>query len=546
MATNRDNGPSDSTGMLGSIVGVLLLLYVAIYLAGALASALPPYLLLAVLVGGIVVAGRRLAGGRGHGSLGGLFGAPRPLGGSARWAGFWDLSRAGWIGRGGAAGGWPIGVYHALGGLVPITVRLPLAAQPQSVLIVAPNGAGKTDGPLVQMARAEATIADPAQRHSAVLLDPKGDVLEKARDALEQTHKILIWDPSHPERSTVAFDPLAWLPDVRDPWFQAAGEAASSCFLAATQRMSRLPGSGGGQEGDYWLRNAQMFLTGVLLYRRAAGPITWLDIVRYLRERPLPDIGRDLLHNPGCTAIRIAGMSLKELLLNERARGIVGNDILQRMMLLADPRLKTALAPGKLPAFDLKSFLAHPTILQLRIGAINDPLAPLLSVVVATLSVELLRRAENGKPLPRGVRFFCDEVGVIGPIYTLDAAPAITRSANIGWIIVAQTLAQLRSNYGREAAETLLANLNHRIVLGGATDEDARWVCGNLGRQEAYRELPSTNGRGEQSRHYAREEWPLLRPDQLRRMRFEAVVDSPHIPPLRVTLRRYDGKPWRR
>ena len=55
--------------------------------------------------------------------------------------------------------------------------------------------------------------------------------------------------------------------------------------------------------------------------------------------------------------------------------------------------------------------------------------------------------------------------------------------------------------------------------------------------------MANTSDKGGESTHYVREEWPLLRPDQLRRMRFRVAVDSSHIPPALLRLRRYtDGR----
>ncbi len=538
---NRHDNDSSPWTMLSSAIAVLLLARLTIGLAAiVLHSGVLTVLVVLVLLG---VAVR--IGGTGSRPLGGgwgrlLRGAPRPLGGEARWGALRDLWRAGWIG----GTGWPIGVLHALGGLLRVTVRIPDAAQTQSALLLAPVGQGKTDSGIVPIVRSEARIRDEAERHSLIVLDPKGDVLEKARDALEASHTILVWNPSQPEKSTVAFEPLCWVPsDPSDPLFPEACDTAAKAYLAATYGDET--GVANSYVADpYWGKQTASILKGLLLYLRALNPrITLLDVARYLAEVTPEEMVRHLTSHPRTEAAALRGTTLRELLYNERARGAVIGELVERFVLLTDPRLTRVMMPGILPAFDLDAFLARPTVLVLQVGALGDVMVPLLSVALSLIQTELVRRTRGGGRLPRGVRIVIDEAGVIGRIHGLDTGIAMMRSADVGYVVAVQATEQLRANYGRDRADIIVRNLTHRLVLGGTTDADAEWVCRNLGKRNAYRDVPGTTARGEETLHYTREEWPLLRPDQLRHLRYRMVVDSSHIPPVLLRLRRYtDGR----
>jgi len=61
-------------------------------------------------------------------------------------------------------------------------------------------------------------------------------------------------------------------------------------------------------------------------------------------------------------------------------------------------------------------------------------------------------------------------------------------------------------NYGEHRTKTIVANLMHCLVLGGTTAEDSAWICGNLGQESAYMEVPGTSAKGESPWHYTRED----------------------------------------
>ena len=84
-------------------------------------------------------------------------------------------------------------------------------------------------------------------------------------------------------------------------------------------------------------------------------------------------------------------------------------------------------------------------------GALGDVTLPILSVVLATLQMQLIRRTKDGGTLPRGVRLIIDEAGVIGRLYGLETGVAMMRSADVGYVVAVQATEQLRATTGRPA-----------------------------------------------------------------------------------------------
>ncbi len=536
---NRHDNFDSPWTMLGSIIGFLLLARLGLGLFSDLLHSAPLLLVVAVVVlGAVALRAQPMPGAAG---LGGRLWSwprqtPKPLAGDVRWSSALNLWRAGWIGR---RHGWPIGVYRAFWGLLPLTVRVPDRAQTLGGLLLSPVGQGKTDSVDVPIVLSEARL--PArQRHSLILLDVKGDILAKCADALRASHEVLIWNPSDPDSSTVAFNPLAWVPrNVKHPRFQEAAETAAAIYLAATA-MDDTGLAAGYVSDPFWPKMVGSTLKGILLHLAALQPdLTWLDVARYLSAVTPEEMVRHLTGHPRTRAAEMRGRTMREMMYNERVRGAVLADLTERTVLLTDPRLERTLSPAPLPLFDLDRFLTQPTVLVLQVGALGDALLPLLSVVTAAIQAELVRRTRGDRPLPRGVRFILDEAGVIGRIHGLDNGIAMLRSANVGYLVTVQEREQLVINYGEHRARVIVSNLTHRLVLGGTTDTDAAWVCGNLGKRNAYRDLPNHGADGKESWHYTREEWPLLRPDELRHMRFQVVVDSSSVPPTKLRLRRY-------
>jgi type IV secretion system protein VirD4 len=99
----------------------------------------------------------------------------------------------------------------------------------------------------------------------------------------------------------------------------------------------------------------------------------------------------------------------------------------------------------------------------------------------------LCDRADNkyGGELPIHVRFLLDEFANIGQIPNFDRLIATIRSRKISACVVLQTQSQLKTMY-KDAAETIIGNMDARLFLGGAEKTTLKDLSEALGKETIY------------------------------------------------------------
>ena len=99
----------------------------------------------------------------------------------------------------------------------------------------------------------------------------------------------------------------------------------------------------------------------------------------------------------------------------------------------------------------------------------------------------LCDRADNkhGGRLPVHVRFLLDEFANIGQIPNFDKLIATIRSREISAAVILQTQAQLKTMY-KDAAETIIGNMDSRLFLGGSEKTTLKDLSEALGKETIY------------------------------------------------------------
>jgi type IV secretion system protein VirD4 len=99
----------------------------------------------------------------------------------------------------------------------------------------------------------------------------------------------------------------------------------------------------------------------------------------------------------------------------------------------------------------------------------------------------LCDRADNvyGGRLPVHVRFLLDEFSNIGQIPNFDKLIATIRSREISACVVLQTQSQLKTMY-KDAAETVIGNMDSRLFLGGSEKTTLKDLSEALGKETIY------------------------------------------------------------
>lgn len=88
-----------------------------------------------------------------------------------------------------------------------------------------------------------------------------------------------------------------------------------------------------------------------------------------------------------------------------------------------------------------------------------------------------------GGKLPRFVDFIIDEFANIGTLPEIEQTIAVTRSRNIGLMIILQSLAQLSNNYTDDAAKIIRGNCDSQVFLGGTDLETNKEISELIGQE---------------------------------------------------------------
>ena len=147
----------------------------------------------------------------------------------------------------------------------------------------------------------------------------------------------------------------------------------------------------------------------------------------------------------------------------------------------------------------------------------------ILTIFFAQMIQQLYDFADsNGGKLKEMVIFMLDEFANIGKIPDFEKKISTSRSRNIAFSVIIQTIDQLVDLYG-EAAETIMANCDTHLFLGGNSLKTAEHFSKALGEKTIIRDSISTSrdkddvksGKSYSDQVMAR---PLMTPDEVRRL----------------------------
>ncbi|MGQ5273750.1 type IV secretion system DNA-binding domain-containing protein [Xanthomonas arboricola pv. corylina] len=117
----------------------------------------------------------------------------------------------------------------------------------------------------------------------------------------------------------------------------------------------------------------------------------------------------------------------------------------------------------------------------------DDQMGMLRGLVATMLELAIVEGLSLSEDQDRGLWFVMDEVDSLGKVTSLRAGLTKLRKYGGRCIQGLQTVAQLRTTYGRDEAQTLMANCSTKLVLRAGDAETARSMEEELGQQEIER-----------------------------------------------------------
>lgn len=124
---------------------------------------------------------------------------------------------------------------------------------------------------------------------------------------------------------------------------------------------------------------------------------------------------------------------------------------------------------------------------------LDDQKALLRHLIAAWLDIAVVEALSLTEDHDRRLWFVLDELDSLGKVATLKDGLTNLRKRGGGVIAGLQTIAQLRTTYGRDEAQTLLSSMLNKLVLGVGDGETANYFQTEIGQRDVKREEVSAN-----------------------------------------------------
>ncbi len=163
----------------------------------------------------------------------------------------------------------------------------------------------------------------------------------------------------------------------------------------------------------------------------------------------------------------------------------------------------------------------------------------MVSLMIQQLYREILAVAdENGGRLKNRVMFYCDELGTLPAIGSLELIFSASRSRRLSMVPIIQSLGQLQKNYGKEGAEIIVDNCQDVIFGGFAPNSQTAEVLSKAMGSRTVLSGSVSRGRNDPSQSLQMMERPLMTADELKSIpKGNFVVMKTGAHPMRTKLR---------
>ena len=222
---------------------------------------------------------------------------------------------------------------------------------------------------------------------------------------------------------------------------------------------------------------------------------------------------------------------------SEQAMASVMSTVLSRLNAFLDSEMEQILCFDT--AIDAERFCNEKSAIFIVLPEEDNTKYFMVSLMIQQLYREILAVAdEKGGKLNNRVVFFCDELGTIPPIDSLELMFSASRSRRLTMVPIIQSLGQLQKNYGKEGAEIIVDNCQDTIFGGFAPNSQTAEALSKALGSRTVMSGSVNRGRSDPSQSLQMIERPLLTPDELKALpkgRFIVMKTGTH--PMKTRLR---------
>lgn len=141
----------------------------------------------------------------------------------------------------------------------------------------------------------------------------------------------------------------------------------------------------------------------------------------------------------------------------------------------------------------------------------------MVSLMIQQLYREILAVAdENGGKLRNRVVFYCDELGTLPEIQSLELIFSASRSRRLTMVPIIQSFGQLEKNYGKEGSEIIVDNCQDTIFGGFAPNSQTAEVLSKALGSRTVMSGSVSRGKNDPSQSLQMIERPLMTADELK------------------------------
>lgn len=347
--------------------------------------------------------------------------------------------------------------------------KLIAAEQRASVLVVGPSQAGKTRG-LVVPALLE--WAGPLLSTSI-----KSDVVHSTYAARSERGEVRIFDPT----GSCGLPSAPWSPIVASRTWEDARRTAARLLGVGDHGMAR------SADETFWRPAGARYLAPLLL-AAAHGDLTMREVLSWIAttdEREPAEL-LESCSSPGAQPALDALRSVWDA--DARFR----SSLLQTVATGLDPWQEPQIAAATIGDSQISArwLLDGPNTLYLIAPAedqrrLRGLFVALLADIIAGAFAD---SARIGKPIDPALLLALDEVANIAPLPNLDEIASTGPGQGVQLLSVFQDISQAADRWGRERAETLLANHRARMFCSGIGDRATlEYLSHTLGEEEIAR-----------------------------------------------------------
>ena len=375
-----------------------------------------------------------------------------------------------------------------------------VAAEPRvSVLGVGPAQSGKSTGLIVP--------AILEWQGPVLSTSIKADVVHDTQAARARVGEVFIFDPT----ASTGLAHTAWSPIAAAHTWEGARRTAANLLGVGDQSAGR------SADETFWKPASARFLAPLLL-AAAHGQLTMADVLRWiaaLEEDQPTELLKDSA-SPGALAGLEALRSVWKA--DPRFRSNLTQTIATSLDAWHEPAIAAATAGES--QISAQRLLAGTNTLYLVAPAHEQRrLRGLFTALVADIAAGAFERsAQTGRPIDPPLLLALDEAANIAPLPNLDEIASSGPGQGVQLLTILQNLSQATDRWGKDRAETIIANHRARLFCSGigdrATLDYVRQTLGDeeIDRISTHRQSPLATG----SRTYSSEFRAIAAPHRVR------------------------------